>query len=84
MLVRAMNLKLGDVLSDGTIVASLSRSQGHTYAKLNDGRRLIAPDYMLLGVKRPPKSASKAPERPVEGSNGSNGTIRRAWDYGAV
>jgi hypothetical protein len=61
MLVHAMNLRVRDMLSDGTVIASLSRSQGHTYAKLIDGRRLIAPDHYLLGVTRP-----KPPDDPLE------------------
>lgn len=60
MLVKAMNLRLGDVLTDGTVVASLSRSQGNTYAKLHDGRRLICPDFYLLGVHRPSAEKAKA------------------------
>jgi hypothetical protein len=65
MLVRAMNLHVRDMLSDGTVIASLSRSQGHTYAKLTDGRRLIAPDHYLLGVTRP-----KPPDGPQDGPSG--------------
>jgi hypothetical protein len=61
MLVKAMNLELGDILSDGSVIASLSRSQGHTYAKLESGARLIAPDYYLLGVTRPKTPDSPAP-----------------------
>jgi hypothetical protein len=53
------------MLSDGTVIASLSRSQGNTYAKLTDGRRLIAPDHYLLGVTRP-----KAPDGPPQGPSG--------------
>jgi len=63
MLVPAMRLKIGDVLSDGTVISSLSRSQGNTYAKLNDGRRLICPDHYLLGITRP-KMDVKAPQSP--------------------
>jgi hypothetical protein len=51
-LIKAMKLKIGDVLSEGTTVISLSRSGGHVYAKLDDGRRLICPDHYLLGVTR--------------------------------
>ena len=65
MLVKAMNLRVADVLSDGTVIASLSRSQGHTYARLEDGRRLIAPDQYLLGVTRFKKPVD-APRSPVE------------------
>jgi hypothetical protein len=65
MLIQAMNLRVRDMLSDGTVIASLSRSQGHTYAKLIDGRRLIAPDHYLLGVTRP-----KPPDGPGEGPGG--------------
>jgi hypothetical protein len=65
MLVKAMNLELGDILSDGSVIASLSRSQGQTYAKMESGARLIAPDYFLLGVTRP-KAPDDAPESPVE------------------
>jgi hypothetical protein len=64
-----MNLRVKDVLSDGTVVASLSRSDGHTYAKLEDGRRLIAPDHYLLGVTRERSGElkrKKAPRGPLE------------------
>jgi hypothetical protein len=61
-----MYLEIGDILSDGSVIASLSRSQGHTYAKMESGARLIAPDYYLLGVKRGPKT-TKAPN-PTSGS----------------
>jgi hypothetical protein len=54
-LIKAMKLKIGDVLSEGTTVISLSRSGGHVYAKLDDGRRLVCPDHTLLGIDRPPK-----------------------------
>jgi hypothetical protein len=54
-LIKAMKLKIGDVLSEGTTVTSLSRSGGHVYAKLDDGRRLICPDHYLLGVTRAPQ-----------------------------
>jgi len=66
VLVKAMNLDIGDILSDGSVIASLSRSQGHTYAKMESGARLIAPDYYLLGVTRAPKTP-KAPS-PTDGS----------------
>jgi hypothetical protein len=69
MLVQAMYLKFGDVLSDGTIVASLSRSQGNTYVKLNDGRRLIAPDHALMGLKSRLKDSVEAPDE-VGATNG--------------
>lgn len=62
-----MNLEIGDILSDGSVIASLSRSQGQTYAKMESGARLIAPDYYLLGVKRPSKT-TKAPD-PTDGSS---------------
>jgi hypothetical protein len=61
MLVKAMNLELGDILSDGSVIASLSRSQGHTYAKLESGARLIAPDHYLIGVTRTKATESPAP-----------------------
>jgi hypothetical protein len=59
-LIKAMKLKIGDVLSEGTTVISLSRSGGHVYAKLDDGRRLVCPDHYLLGITRAPKE--KGPE----------------------
>ena len=65
MLVKAMNLELGDILSDGSVIASLSRSQGQTYAKMESGARLVAPDYYLIGVTRT-KSPDRAPSEPVE------------------
>lgn len=55
MLIQAMKLKVGDVLSEGTTVISLSRSGGHIYAKLDDGRRLMCPDHYILGITRAPK-----------------------------
>ncbi len=58
VLVPAMDLLPQDHLSDGSIIATLSRSQGHTYATLEDGRQLIAPDHYLIGVTRP-----KSPDR---------------------
>lgn len=64
-----MNLEIGDILSDGSVIASLSRSQGHTYAKMESGARLIAPDYYLLGVSRGSK-ATKA-TAPTDGSGWS-------------
>ena len=72
MLVQAMKLRLGDILSDGTVIASLSRSQGHTYAKLDDGRRMIAPDHYLLGITR-------APRMPVETTKPPDPTRRSSW-----
>jgi hypothetical protein len=60
-----MNLELGDILSDGSVIASLSRSQGNTYAKMESGARLIAPDFYLLGITRT-KTPDRAPESPVE------------------
>ena len=71
MLVQAMKLRLGDILSDGTVIASLSRSQGHTYAKLDDGRRMIAPDHYLLGITRGPQRAVETtkPPDPTRGSS---------------
>jgi hypothetical protein len=58
--IKAMKLRIGDVLSEGTTVISLSRSGGHVYAKLDDGRRLVCPDHYLLGVTR--ASKEKGPE----------------------
>ena len=72
MLVQAMKLRLGDILSDGTVIASLSRSQGHTYAKLDDGRRMIAPDHYLLGITR-------GPRMPVETTKPPDPTRRSSW-----
>ena len=72
MLVQAMKLRVGDILSDGTVIASLSRSQGHTYAKLEDGRKLIASDHYLLGVTR-------GPHRAVETTKPPNPTRRSSW-----
>jgi hypothetical protein len=69
MLVKIMYLKFGDVLSDGTVVASLSRSQGNTYVKLNDGRRVIAPDHTLMGLKSRLKGGVEAPAE-AEATNG--------------
>jgi hypothetical protein len=73
MLIQAMNLRVRDMLSDGTVIASLSRSQGHTYAKLIDGRRLIAPDHYLLGVTRPapPDGPRDGPSGLLEGAEGA-------------
>lgn len=70
MLVNAMKLRVGDILSDGHIVASLSRSQGHTYVVLEDGRHLEVPDHYVLGVTRPSSS-------PVEASESSQGSLAR-------
>lgn len=70
--VKAMKLRLGDILSDGTVIASLSRSQGHTYAKLDDGRKLIASDHYLLGVTR-------GPHRAVETTKPPGPTRRSSW-----
>ena len=49
-LVKAMKLRIGDQLSEGTTIVCLSRSGGHTHAKLDDGRKLIAPDHYLLPI----------------------------------
>jgi len=63
-----MNLEIGDILSDGSVIASLSRSQGQTFAKMESGARLVAPDYYLLGVTRTksPDKATEGPESPLE------------------
>jgi hypothetical protein len=61
MVIQAMQLQHGDILSDGHVVASIIRTQGKTKAKLDDGRLLIVPDTYLLGITRP-----KADCRPVE------------------
>jgi len=63
MIIRASALRINDQLREGTRVTSLSRSQGHTYAKLDDGRRLIAPDHYLLWVAERPRS----PDDRIEG-----------------
>jgi hypothetical protein len=63
-----MNLELGDILSDGSVIASLSRSQGNTYAKMESGARLIAPDHYLIGVTRT-KTTDKAPSDTVEAAD---------------
>jgi hypothetical protein len=77
MLVQAMKLRVADVLSDGTVIASLSRSQGHTYAKLTDGRRLVAPDHYLLGITRPKAQDAQGPEdEPQGGLEGTESHIR--------
>lgn len=72
-----MHLELGDILSDGSVIASLSRSQGHTYAKMESGARLIAPDYYLLGVRRAPKTtnAPNPTDGPGWGSEGLEGQL---------
>ncbi len=68
MLRPAMDLMPQDQLSDGSVIATLSRSGGHTFATLEDGRQLIAPDHYLLGVTRP-----KSPDREdtLEGRSGA-------------
>ena len=55
MLIEALKIQPGDILSDGTEVLTVSRSQGNTHCKLADGRRLIAPDHYLLGITRATK-----------------------------
>lgn len=67
MIVQAMKLRIGDMLSDGTVIASISRTDGHVYAMLEDGRKLVCPDHYLLGVTRAPKDESPeiAPGAPV-------------------
>ncbi len=67
--ISAMQLRIRDVLTDGAAVASVSRSQGHTYAKLDDGRRLICEDHFILCVDRPAKAPDLRAKRdsgPVE------------------
>lgn len=69
MLIKASKLRINDQLREGTRVTSLSRSQGHTYAKLDDGRRLIAPDHYILWVaQRPaaPDDREKGPQSAIE------------------
>jgi hypothetical protein len=65
MVIQAMHLQRGDILSDGHIVASIIRAQGQTKAKLEDGRLLVVADTYLLGITRP-----KADCRPVEAPYG--------------
>jgi hypothetical protein len=60
MQISAMQLQIRDVLTDGTVVASVSRSQGHTYAKMEDGRQLICADHFILCIDRPPVAPDNA------------------------
>lgn len=69
MIVQAMKLRPADILSDGSIVSAVTRREGRTYAKLHDGRNLIAPDTYLLGITRP--KAPEAPEEPLEAFYGA-------------
>lgn len=64
MLIRASTLRINDQLREGTRVASLSRSGGHTYAKLDDGRRLVAPDHYILWVAERPRAPDDRMELP--------------------
>jgi hypothetical protein len=50
-------------------VSAVTRREGRTYAKLHDGRNLIAPDTYLLGITRP--KAPEAPEEPLEAFYGA-------------
>lgn len=52
MVIPAMQIKCGDVIADGSVIASVVRSDGHVHAALEDGRKLIVPDRYLLGVTR--------------------------------
>ena len=72
MQISAMQLRIRDVLTDGTVVASVSRSQGHTYAKMADGRQLICQDHFILCVDRPahaPDDHGRPSQGDVEAAN---------------
>ena len=58
----AMQLKMGDMLTDGSIVTSITRSEGLTFARLHDGRRLVCPDSYLLDVRRAPSAKGPGSE----------------------
>lgn len=66
MQIPAMQLQIRDVLSDGTAIASVTRSQGQTFATLEDGRRMICRDNFVLCIDRPSleKDEKKGPEAP--------------------
>ena len=67
--VMAKRLKVGDILSDGSVVVSIVRSEGITQAEV---RRqcgtvlLVVPDTYLLGVTKP-QAPDNAPEPPSQG-----------------
>jgi hypothetical protein len=60
MQIKARNMKIGDILTEDTTVLALTRTGGHTFAKLDDDRQLVCVDAYLLDVRRAPKE--KGPE----------------------